>query len=47
MATVLPFVLEKNGKIELNSELLDKIKNSKNPRFILFFGETRLGKIQH
>ena len=44
MATLLPFVLEKNGKIELNDEVLDKIKNSKNPRFILSYGDTRKGK---
>ena len=44
MATLLPFVLEKNGKIELNDEILDKIKNSKNPRFILSYGDTIKGK---
>ena len=41
---VLPFIIENNNKLELNSKILEKIKNSKNPRFILFYGDTRQGK---
>ena len=44
MATLLPFIIEKEDKLELNDEVLDKIKNSQNPRFILSYGDTRQGK---
>ena len=41
---MLPFIVEQNEKLELNEEVLNNIKNSKNPRFILFYGDTRIGK---
>ena len=44
MIKPLPFIIEKDGKLELNKEVLDIIKKSVNPKFILFYGKTRLGK---
>ena len=38
------FVLLENEKIILNEEVIEIIKNSKNPRLILFYGSTRQGK---
>ena len=39
------FIVEnKEHKLELNKEVLDIIENSVNPQFLLFYGETRLGK---
>ena len=40
----LSFIIEKDGKLELNKEVIDTIKKSVNPRFLLFYGTTRLGK---
>ena len=40
----LPFIIENNGKLELNQEVMNEIKKSNNPRFLLFYGKTRLGK---
>jgi hypothetical protein len=40
----LSFINEKNGKLELNKDVINIIKQSKNPKFILFYGKTRLGK---
>ena len=40
----LRFVLLENEKITLNEEVIEIIKNSKNPRLILFYGSTRQGK---
>ena len=40
----LPFIIENNGKLELNQEIMDEIKKSNNPRFILFYGKTKIGK---
>ena len=44
MKKPLPFILDNNGKLELNQEVMNEIKKSNNPRFILFYGKTRLGK---
>ena len=38
------FIIEKEGKLELNEEVLKLIENSKNPNFLLFYGITRRGK---
>ena len=40
----LPFVLENQGKLELNEEALQIIEKSVNPRLLLFYGTTRQGK---
>ena len=40
----LRFVIEKEGKLVLNEEVLEIIKNSNNPKFISFYGTTRFGK---
>ena len=44
MEKPLPFILENQGKLELNEELLKIIEKSKNPRLLLFYGSTRQGK---
>ena len=44
MEKPLSFIIEKNGKLELNQEVMDIIKESDNPKFISFYGKTRLGK---
>ena len=44
MKKPFPFIIENNGKLELNQEVMNEIKKSNNPRFILFYGKTRLGK---
>ena len=44
MKKPLSFIIEKNGKLELNQEVMDIIKESDNPKFISFYGKTRLGK---
>ena len=44
MEKPLPFVLEKNGQLEINKDLLDIIRKSNNPRLLLFYGATRQGK---
>ena len=40
----LPFVIENQGKLELNEEALQIIEKSTNPRLLLFYGTTRQGK---
>ena len=40
----LPFIIENNGELELNQEVIKRIKDSINPRFLLFYGTTRFGK---
>jgi len=40
----LPFIIEKQGKLELNEKLLKIIEKSENPRLLLFYGATRQGK---
>ena len=44
MKKPLPFIVEKEGKLALNEEVMNIIKSSINPRFILFYGKTRLWK---
>ena len=44
MEKPLPFIIQKNGKLELNEEVLKIIENSDNPRLLLFYGATRMGK---
>ena len=44
MSISLPFIIEKEGKIELNEEVLNLIENSTNPNLLLFYGKTRRGK---
>ena len=44
MQKPLPFIIEKNGNLELNEEVLKIIEKSDNPRFLLFYGATRMGK---
>ena len=44
MQSPMKFILEKNGILELNEEVLNLIENSKNPNFLLFYGQTRKGK---
>ena len=44
MKSPLPFITENNGQLSLNKEVINMISNSINPRFILFYGKTRLGK---
>ena len=40
----LPFIIEKQGKLELNEKVLKIIEKSNNPRLLLFYGATRQGK---
>ena len=42
--TPLPFIIEKEGKLVLNEEILSIIESSNNPVFISFYGSTRGGK---
>ena len=44
MEKPLPFIIENQGKLFLNENLLKIIENSKNPRLLLFYGATRQGK---
>ena len=44
MSKPLQFIIEKDGKLMLNEEVMTLIKNAVEPRFILFYGKTRLGK---
>ena len=44
MENPLPFIIQKNGNLELNEEVLTIIEKSENPRLLLFYGETRMGK---
>ncbi len=44
MESPLPFVLGKNGQLELNKDLLNIIRKSNSPRLLLFYGSTRQGK---
>ena len=36
----LPFIIEKQGKLELNEKVLTIIEKSENPRLLLFYGTT-------
>jgi len=40
----LPFIIENEGKLILNEEVLSLIQNANNPKFISFYGNTRKGK---
>ena len=40
----LPFIIENQGKLELNEKVLTIISQSENPRLLLFYGATRQGK---
>ena len=40
----LPFIIENQGKLELNEKVLTIIEKSDNPRLLLFYGATRQGK---
>ena len=40
----LPFIIKNNGKLELNENVLNIISKSVNPKLLLFYGATRLGK---
>lgn len=44
MEQPLRFILENNGSLELNEEVLKIIEKSHNPRLLLFYGATRQGK---
>ena len=44
MENPLPFIIQKNGNLELNEEVLKIIEKSNNQRLLLFYGETRMGK---
>ena len=44
MSVSIPFIIEKEGRIELNEEVLELIENSTNPNLLLFYGKTRRGK---
>ena len=40
----MPFLIEKNGILELNEKLLEIIKQSYNPWLLLIYGKARQGK---
>lgn len=44
MQRPLSFVNQANGKLEINREAVNIIKKSHNPKLLLFYGKTRLGK---
>ena len=44
MQAPLPFIIEKEGKLLLNEEVMSIIEKSTNPKFISFYGSTRGGK---
>ena len=44
MEKPLPFLIEKQGKLELNEDVLKIIEKSYNPRLLLIYGKTREGK---
>ena len=44
MEKPLPFLIERQGNLELNEEVLKIISKSTNPRLLLFYGQTRQGK---
>ena len=43
----LPFLIERQGNLELNEEVIKVIAKSNNPRLLLFYGQTRQEKVQH
>ena len=44
MEKPLPFIIIRDGKLELNEVVIDIISKSHNPRLLLFYGATRMGK---
>ncbi len=44
MEKPLPFIIEKQGELEINEDVLKIIEKSYNPRLLLFYGTTRQGK---
>ena len=44
MKAPLPFIIEKEGKLILNEEVMNYISQAKNPKFLSFYGTTRGGK---
>ena len=44
MEKPLQFLIEKQGKLELNEDVLKIIEKSYNPRLLLIYGKTREGK---
>ena len=40
----LPFLIERNGNLDLNDEVIKILEKSTNPRLLLFYGQTRQGK---
>ena len=44
MNNPLQFLIEREGNLELNEEVLKIIEKSTNPRLLLFYGQTRQGK---
>ena len=44
MKSPLPFIVEKEGKLVLNEEVMSIIEKANNPKFISFYGTTRFGK---
>ena len=40
----LPFLIERQGNLELNEEVIKVIAKSNNPRLLLFYGQTKQGK---
>jgi hypothetical protein len=40
----LPFLIERNGNLDLNDEVIKILEKSINPRLLLFYGQTRQGK---
>ena len=40
----LPFLIEREGNLELNEEVIKILEKSTNPRLLLFYGQTRQGK---
>ena len=44
MEKPLPFIIIRNGKLEINEDVINIISQSLNPRLLLFYGATRMGK---
>jgi hypothetical protein len=44
MEKPLPFLIIREGNLELNQEVINIISKSLNPRLLLFYGATRVGK---
>ena len=44
MKSPIPFIVQKEGKLVLNEEVMSLISKANNPKFISFYGTTRFGK---